>query len=201
VRKVARGIIALLSAGCLAVPTSAYDYPLSNQAVREGYFLGQRRDESTAKFLARYVKRLPATKYPWQVAEVEVRTPYHQVVLRSRQSLPGYSAQQAWEEYRKRKPLIVVRVYMVAPVTQVIVNENVWQQFRFHAAQEKEIHPSAVVGWPVYSIAGGGGSTIVGAEVHLELDAAQVLSTPLRVEVKSPEGRVTTAEFDLSRLR
>ena len=183
-----------------ALSAAAYDYPLSSQVVREAYFLGQRRDVSTAKILAQYVKRLPATSGPWQVAELEVRTPFYQVALRSWRSLSGYSGQQAWEEYRKRKPQIIVRVYLATAITQLIVREDVWREFKFRVKQEKEIPPTAVTGWPVYFYADGG-SRIGGAEVYLELDAAQVSSGPLRVEVSSPDGQVSSAEFDLSKLR
>jgi hypothetical protein len=183
-----------------ALSAAAYDYPLSSEAVREAYFLGQRRDMSTAKILAQYVKRLPATNAPWQVAEMEVRTPFYQVALRSWRSLPGYSGQQAWEEYRKRKPQIIVRVYLATALTQLIAREDAWRVFKFRVKQEKEIPPTAVTGWPVYFYAHEG-SRIGGAEVYLELDAAQVSSGTLRVEVTSPEGQVSSAEFDLSKLR
>ena len=183
-----------------ALSAAAYDYPLSSQTVREAYFLGQRRDMSTAKILAQYVKRLPATNAPWQVAEMEVRTPYYLVALRSWQTLHGYSAQQAWEEYRKRKPQIIVRVYLTTAITNLIVREDEWRQFKFRVKQEKEIPPTAVTGWPVYFYPHEG-SRIGGAEVYLELDVAQVSSGPLRVEVSSPDGQVSSAEFDLSRLR
>ncbi len=185
----------------LALSTAAYDFPLSNQEVREAYFLGQRRDDSTAKFLTPYFKRLPATKAPWQVAEIEVRTPYQQVVLRSRQSLPGYSAQQAWEEYRKRVPQVVVRIYLATAITQLVVREDAWRQFKFRVEQGKEIWPAVITGWPVYFFAEQGLPRLVGAEVYLELDAAKISSGPLRVEASSPDGQVSSVEFDLSRLR
>lgn len=183
-----------------ALSAAAYDYPLSSQAVREAYFQGQRRDDFTAKLLAQYVKRLPATNAAWQIAEMEVRTPYQQVVLRSRQSLLGYSAQQAWEEYRKRPPQIIVRVYLATAITQLVAREDLWRKFQFRVEQEQEIRPTAVTGWPVYFFSEQG-SRLMGAEVYLELDAGKVSSGPLRVEVKSPEGQVSRAEFDLSKLR
>jgi hypothetical protein len=155
---------------------------------------------STAKILAQYVKRLPATNGPWQPAEIEVRTPYYQVALRSWQSLAGYSAQQAWEEYRKRKPQIIVRVYLVTSLTQSIVREDSWREFKFRIKQQKEIQPVAMTGRPIY-FQSDGGSWLGGAEVYLELDAAQVASAPLQIEVTLLDGKVSTAEFDLSRLR
>ena len=38
----------LIAATLLTPPTFAFDTPLSDQAVREAYFLGQRHDESMA---------------------------------------------------------------------------------------------------------------------------------------------------------
>ena len=38
----------------LAGPAAAFNFPLSDEAIREAYFVGQRRDESMAQFLARY---------------------------------------------------------------------------------------------------------------------------------------------------
>jgi hypothetical protein len=191
---------ALLCIVVMRDAASAFEYPLSANAVRDAYFLGQHRDSATADFLAKYAKRLPATKTGWQVVEMEVRTPFSQVVLRSWQSLPGYTPQQAAEEFKKRDPQVIVRLYLSAPISQVI-RGNEWRDFLFRVEQEKEIRPRAIFGQPVYSFANGGAATVIGAEVFMELDAAQVQSAPLRVEVKSPDGKMISSEFDLSKLR
>jgi hypothetical protein len=193
-------VSALCAALMLAGALPAYDYPLTQEAVREAYFIGQRHDQSTRDLLAKYVKRLPPSKTPWQVTEVEVRTPYQQVVLRAQQAL-NYSAQRAWEDYRKSDPRVIVRLYMLAPVAKVLTDENEWRSFRYRVEQTKEIAPLSVHGWPVYSVGNHGMSTVIGAEVHLELPLAEVSSAPLRVEVKFPSAQVASATFDLSRVR
>src|SRR5713101_4573657 len=49
-----RPIVSVLTAALLLTPSSfAFDSPLSDQAVREAYFLGQRHD---ASFLSKYIK-------------------------------------------------------------------------------------------------------------------------------------------------
>ncbi len=54
-----RPCLALLTGAFLLVPPScAFDTPLSDQAVREAYFLGQRRDETMATLLNKYTKFL-----------------------------------------------------------------------------------------------------------------------------------------------
>jgi hypothetical protein len=55
-----RSSLAVALVALLAVPSFAFDTPLSDQAVREAYFLGQRHDDSMAKLLNRYTQSLPA---------------------------------------------------------------------------------------------------------------------------------------------
>src|SRR5713101_9146086 len=55
-----RPIVSVLTAALLLTPSSfAFDSPLSDQAVREAYFLGQRHD---ASFLSKYIKSLPTPR-------------------------------------------------------------------------------------------------------------------------------------------
>jgi hypothetical protein len=59
----------------LAEPLAAYEQPLRDYSIREAYFLGRRKDEKAAQFLAQYVKKLPVPKEGPHVAEIELRTP------------------------------------------------------------------------------------------------------------------------------
>lgn len=59
-RTLVRAIAALFAAALLLISSSlALDTPLSDQAVREAYFLGQRHDGSLASFLGKYIRQLP----------------------------------------------------------------------------------------------------------------------------------------------
>jgi len=58
-RHLFRVFASFLVALCVTVPASALDTPLSDEAVREAYFLGQRHD---ASFLTSYIKFLPMPK-------------------------------------------------------------------------------------------------------------------------------------------
>ncbi len=197
----------------LFVPAAnAYEHPLDSTSIREAYFLGQRSDEKTAKFLAQYVKRLPLPKRGPHVAEIEFRTPYAQVVLRSRQHSVGYSAQQAEESYAAHPDRIVVRVQIhLTPTYGALLPtppgsggvrfrpSDFWRDFSFQVVQGKAIEPKTISGTPIYD-AGFHGS-LTGAEVLLEFSAAQLRSAPVRVEVISPDGQHAEAEFDLRDLR
>src|ERR1700687_954312 len=99
-------VLATSLALLLAGPALAFKSPLSDESIREAYFLGQRHDESMALFLARYkhVLRPPDTG-PY-ISSVEFLTPLASVVLLSSQRV-NYSAQQAEQEHRRDDELVV----------------------------------------------------------------------------------------------
>jgi hypothetical protein len=107
----ARSLTSVLAAVLLVASSSfAFDTPLSQESVRQAYFLGQRNDETTASFFTPYVRTLPAPDKGPYIAEVEVYTPYVQIIEASRRRSMGYSAQQAEKDYRHRHDKIFVRV-------------------------------------------------------------------------------------------
>ena len=87
----------------LSVPlrSPAYETPLSDTAVREAYFLGQRRDETMGRILDKYTVYLAAPKSGPHIASVTMFTPYAQAILHSRDRASGYSAQQAALDHAK----------------------------------------------------------------------------------------------------
>src|SRR4029077_20212211 len=106
-----RPFIALSLAILLTAPgSSAFSSPLSDEAIREAYFLGQRRDESTARFLDKYKQHLAPPETGPYIASVELLTPFARVILRSSQQTIGYSAQQAAAEYRGKEERVAITV-------------------------------------------------------------------------------------------
>ena len=210
-------IAAVTLAGLLiAGPLAAYENPLRDYSVREAYFLGRRKDEKTAQFLAQYVKKFPVPKQGPHVAEVELRTPYEQVVLRARNAPDGYSSQQATQEYRKQGDRVIVRVLIYLTPTYpahtpigpmqydpVLVRpEDFWRDFDIRLFQEKEVSPRDVRGRPIYTYTEFGLPGLVGAEVALEFEADDLVSSePARVEILTPDGQRISARFDLEKLR
>src|SRR5438067_13689777 len=103
--------ISALAAILLVWQSSAvFGANLSDEAVREAYFLGQRNDEKTARFLETYRRHLSMPKSGLYVSEIELFTPYAEAVDLSRQRTFGYSAQQAAQEYRDRGDVFRLRV-------------------------------------------------------------------------------------------
>src|SRR5258706_1912885 len=109
--KSSRAFLAVLLALLVVSPESfAFNSPLSDEAIREAYFLGQRRDESTARFLAKYKQPLAVPKTGPYIASVELLTPFARVVLVSSQQTMGYSAQQAEAEYRQKEETVGMNI-------------------------------------------------------------------------------------------
>jgi hypothetical protein len=106
-----RRCLAILTATLFLCPSSfAFQSPLSDEDIRDAYFLGQRHDEATARAFLSYVKTLPPPKAGPYVSEVELYTPYSQLVEWSRLHSVGYSAQQAKQDYRAATDSIFVRL-------------------------------------------------------------------------------------------
>src|SRR5258708_1532379 len=109
--KCSRPFFAVLMALVVVPPESfAFNSPLSEESIREAYFLGQRRDESTARFLDKYKRHLAAPKTGPYIASVELLTPFARVVLVSSQQTMGYSAQQAEAEYRGKQEAVAMNI-------------------------------------------------------------------------------------------
>lgn len=200
-------------------PAPAYEHPLDTHSIREAYFLGNRKDEKATKFLAHYAKQLPLPKKGPHVAEIELLTPYAQVVLRAYKTPGSYSAQGAEQDYAAHPDLIRVRVRInLTPTypgytTDSSVGKGAarerspdfWRDFRIELTQGKTIAPKKVSGTPVYASAFHAlpplAGPLQGAEVWLEYDTSKIDSAPVRIEVSTPDGQTVEAEFDLKDLR
>jgi hypothetical protein len=102
---------AALAISFLLIPSAfAFDTPLSQEAVRDAYFLGQHNNQSTLSFFSQYVKTLPAPDKGPYISEVEIYTPYAQIIEHSRRLSGSYSAQQAELDYRHGHDKLYVRV-------------------------------------------------------------------------------------------
>src|SRR5206468_6246284 len=85
----------------------AFDSPLSSEAVREAYFLGQRHDD-IARYLDGYTKFLPPPETGPYISSMQFLTPFAQLIQLSSQHSTGYSAQQAEQEHRKQPETVTI---------------------------------------------------------------------------------------------
>ncbi len=202
----------------------AYDMPLIPAQLHDAYVLGQRNDQATSAFLTPYSQ--PASDAPHggpHVAEIEVLTPFAQVVDKTRErATSGYSEQQAATEYRQRGDTVLIRVRLMLPSAypkqdsgpasapaptqdqkKAIRPENFWQNFQITMKQrDKTLVPRSVQNKPIYSAASKDAPSVLdGATVWLEYDAKSVASEPATVEIITPDPKTISASFDLQQLR
>ena len=216
--------ISALAAILLVWPPSAvFGANLSDEAVREAYFLGQRNDEKTTRFLETYRRRLPMPKSGLYVSEIELFTPYAEAVDLSRQRTFGCSAQQAAQEYRDRGDVFRLRVrvfftdtYSQRTYAQAATQKDGrklklgqdarshssgWQGFQVQLWQkDRLIEPLEIPGVPVFRGYTVGGASY-GFDVVLHYDGDDLASDNIEVVVLTPDGQRTVAEFDLATLR
>jgi len=201
---------------------AAYDHPLESSAIRDAYFLGADNHQSV-QFFSAYVKALPATKSAPYVTQIEVRTPFGQVVQSAREHSVGYSAEQAEQDYLQNQNRVQVRVQILfAPA---FAGSNIVQPpaacqgvnrmnsaldcfhgfgFRFSQSSQdkaKSIQPRETYGVPIYCDGGGSGAGFNGGDIWFTFRASQIASAPLHVSVTRPDGEEFSADFDLATLR
>jgi hypothetical protein len=214
-------IASLLVAALLLSPVVfAFELRLSDEAVREAYFLGQRNDERTAEFLAKYRRHLPIPETGPYVSTVELFTPYAEAVDFSRQRSFGYSAQDAAQDYRKRGDLIRVSITIeFTPTYGYLIERQVkhesntgkglefrspsfWKDFTYRLAQgDNVIEPLDMQGHATYSVSEDS-VAMTGAVILLVYDAEKIASScDAAVEVDTPDGQHVVANFDLATLK
>ena len=203
----------------LADPALAFNSPLSDESVREAYFLGQRRDESTARFLAKYKQPLRPPDTGPHISSVEFLTPFARLILLSSQRV-NYSAQQAEQEHHRDDEMVAITIEIQltksyggviaaptgprsgSPIGYRLRSPDFWKDFDVQVlSDENVLEPTDFTGKPNYMCADEGGCVLTGATLHLELPAKLFTSDSAAVQVTPPEGPGVLVNFDLTSFR
>ncbi|HKW89908.1 MAG TPA: hypothetical protein VJN21_14250 [Candidatus Acidoferrales bacterium] len=192
-------------ASCLfAAPAFAgYEYPLPSPEIRNAYFLGRGTDSRAAEFLATYKHWFtPPQTYRYLITEVEVLTPYAQVVQRGEDNIPNDSEVQTETDLRAHPLRFLVKVSITfnAAIVYDATEENGapdgGRTFSAELAQAHKIEPVRTEVEPIYEKHGPGGIIMT-----LDADPTKITSAPLHITVRTPDGKSLSAEFDLSKLK
>jgi hypothetical protein len=209
-------VIALLA----IQPLFAFDSPLSEEAVREAYFLGQRRDDTMTRALDKYTYFLDPPESGPDIASVTFFTPFALAVQSSSQHSSGYSAQQAQIDHRAQKETvkIIVDILLTKSYSNVIVRPtstrsnsptgfaprpyDFWKDFDVQTTvDEKTVRPFTSSGHPNVQCSDQGGCELTGATIELEFLVESFTSTSATVLVTPPEGDPVQVDFDLADFR
>jgi hypothetical protein len=211
----------MISALLVCQAAFAFDTPLSDQAIREAYFLGQRHDGSLASFLGKYIKQLPPPQSGPYISSVAFFTPFAQLVQFSDHYIGNYSAQQAALDHRGQAEFvrIVVEIQLTPTYGAFLVPEpnsrssspsrpiprpqDFWRDFQVHISDgDQLLSASDFHGKANYNCGRGGYPCyLAGAKLEFDLPADAFASGSATIDVTPPEGDPVTVDFDLDHLR
>ena len=216
-----RSCFSVLVGGLLLVPSSlAFKTPLSDQAVREAYFLGQRHDGTYPRLVEKYTKFLQPPKTGPYVSSIALYTPFLQIVQYNDQLVANYSAQQAELDHRKQEEFVIVLIQiqltnsypatLIDPAGRRMGSSplliprahDFWKEFEVQIFDDEDLlSPSASHSHSNSRCGRAGPCVLTGATIELEFPASAFLSDSATIEVTPPEGDLVSVHFDLSRLR
>jgi hypothetical protein len=218
----ARRFVSILLATLLASPvTFAFQSPLSDESIREAYFLGQRHDGSLERLLSKYTKHLPPPKQGPQIASITFLTPFVQVAKSSDQSIASYSAQQAALDHRSSQETVEISIEILltdsyGPIIATPASprpdrsqayqlrpHDFWKDFQAEVLEGNETRtPAHFTGHAnVQCSRYGGNCNLIGATLYLEFPATAFVSDSATIHVIPPEGPEVWTDFDLTNLR
>jgi hypothetical protein len=201
-------------------PMNAYQTSLDSRTIDEAYVLGQRNDKVTADFMAPYISQVTQEGLDGlHRADIELLTPFLQIVDRSKDNSQGYSLARAVADYRASGDVVILRITLVLPSNYptpepqgasapscdntALQPQNFWQNFLFIVKQRRRaLRPSSAKNEPIYSAPTKDvPANLDGATVLLEFDAHVLASKPLDVSIVTPHCKTISAVFDLAALR
>jgi hypothetical protein len=202
-----------------AEPLLAFQTPLSEEALREAYFLGQRHDESVTSALEKYSQYFPIPDHGPQIASVTYLTPFAQAILASSNHIGNYSAQQAQTAHRGLRETVEIQVAIRFPDSYPALipsllpasrgsqprlvprSYDFWRDFAVTVFDgDQPMEPSSQEGRPDYNCTRYS-CFLIGATVLLDFAADAFESQDVTVQVDPPEGQQFVTGLDLSRLR
>lgn len=196
----------------IALPTLAYEHPLSSPSIRAAYLLGNRNDSVTSEFLTHYSHSLPMPKTGPHGAVISVDTPYRQVVELGQNAL-NPNVQDAEKEFASKEFSFVVRVGVDLtdsdpgpppenPTGPSAPMPDFQRDFTIRLIQaKKEIPASSTEVSLLYSDAVANLDQISGAIIALRLNIGKIDSyDDVTVKVHTPDDQDVETTFDLGHL-
>jgi hypothetical protein len=195
--------------------SSAFDSHLSDTAVREAYFLGQRHD---LRCLTAYSKELPVPQRGPHIASVIFLTPFAQVVQQTSARVGNYSAQQAQIDHRgvTESVKLVILINLTPSYGAVILpgdasnpnnkpilrSHDFWKDFNVTIMDgDSTRKPSEFLGHSNSSCGRRGPCTMTGATLELTFPAESFVSDRAVIRIMPPEIDPVVVEFDLTSIR
>ena len=196
-------VVAALFLASQTAAAQAYRYPLHSEAIRDAYFLGERNNFQTTNCLLQYIHRFTAPQTGgYFVSQIDISTPYREIVLRGQRNMPGDSELQTETDLTEHPLNVIVR----ARVEMNVYNPNnkfgaafgrdLSHNVSVRVTQRNVLTPVTVAHEGLYNH-----HAFIGWLFELQFDPAKITSEPLRISVKTPDGQVQESEFDMAKIR
>ena len=213
-----RSLLSIAMAALLVSPASlGFQSPLSDEGVREAYFLGQRHD---ASFLTDYVKFLPPPKTGPHISSITFLTPFAQLTQFSSKYVGNYSAQQARLDHLGQEEIVEIIVEIrLTPSYGAFISSPLssrssslpdftprsslfWKDFHVQIYDGgQSLSPADFDGHANHSCGRRGPCVMTGATLKFEFPADAFTSDSATIHIDPPEGDPISVDFDLTRLR
>lgn len=186
----------------IAMPAFAYEFPLSSETIRDAYILGKGSDSAGADFLAEYTHTLPELKIGTYTSIVRIETPYTQVAEHARETL-NYDSHDAVKDFLNKPAAFRVYLDICFRYPDSSVGRSEAGELHIKLTQDdKEILPKSVHRSQYYPFQDSGAFIpSIGEHVQMNFDAEKIESSPLLIEMDTPNGRHVETTFDLSALK
>ena len=208
----ARIALMVLTATSLALPVSAYVYPLSSTDIRDAYMTAQRNDELTADFFASYSHSLPMPEKGPHVAVITLATPFYQVVESTGKA--NYHSTEAEKDYLGKPFDFILRVQVdytatypersqTGPLLNVEPLPDFQHDFKVTLAQDKNADiPSKSEQLSLIFFDGSPDLYgVTGGIMEFHYDPSKIDSDTATVTVDTPDGQHVETTFNLMKLR
>jgi len=206
--------IPALSFLVVAPATVAFEYPLTDTAIRNAFLTGRETDGRNSQLFVKYVRDLPAPESGPYVARIRLETPYEQVA-KVGATASNYRAQEAQQEFfGKRLPFRVsVEIQFTPTYPAYDISEpsgaysllqplpDYQHDFQIDVSQENRIEPEysrAYISSSYFSNTVWG---IHGVVIEQEYDPDKIDSSDLTVEVHTPDGQDIVTTFNMAELQ
>jgi hypothetical protein len=210
----------LLMALCVSLPALPINTPLSDEAIRDAYFLGQRHDGTFPSILGKYIKFLPPPKSGPYISSVTFLTPFIQLVEYSDGYIGNYSAQKALHDHRGQEEFVLIFIEIQltdsygrlvppppnwrsrSPEALVPRPSDFWRDFQVQIYDAgKPLTAYDFHGRSTSNCGRRGPCFLTGAKLEVDFRAESFTSDSATIQVIPPEGDPVSVDFDLIHLR
>jgi hypothetical protein len=173
-----------------------YDFPLSESAIRDAYFLGTKGPSQGSIFLGEYIHAVNQLKVGACTSEITLETPFAHVALHASKAV-NYSAQDAVKEFLGKPAVLRVHLEIcyLAGAPENAVRVTLLQNkknIRWASENRSSYFPPADESTQVLNN---------GERIDLEFPADRIDSPELTIRIDTPDGQHADAVFALESLR